>query len=289
MKLQHPNPVFQIPVSQHTYAQLLGGAVGSAGEREEWQVLEEAVEEWTCRHNPEGLAKPANSGFQWKKLFLPSGTVLRTMFNGENHHCLVEDDKIFYGGRAVSPSGFVNAVGGIRRNAWKCLWIRLPNTGEWRLADTLRQRERPRQARAAPEAVKAAPLPIPPTTPTTANTCTPAAPLAAAAGAHQCQCACAAAGVPRHQATVAGDRRAPGSNVVALPLRGVQRVGRFRGHKSRIAGVVPAARPNSLQDVAAALRRSEAQRTAAWPAPNQKHERLFVAWFGSEEGFPMST
>jgi hypothetical protein len=49
---------------------------------------------------------PATSGYQWKHLFLPNGTLLRTIFN---------DRKI------ISPSGFANAVGGVQRNAWKAI------------------------------------------------------------------------------------------------------------------------------------------------------------------------
>ncbi|MES3021880.1 MAG: hypothetical protein V4857_09890 [Pseudomonadota bacterium] len=293
MKLQHPQAFAQIPVSQHAYAQLLGGAVVSPGEKEEWQIAEEAIEEWTCRHNPEGLTESANSGYQWKALFLPHGTLLRTAFKCKNHHCVVEGEAILYDGRAFSPSGFVNAVGGMRRNAWKCLWIRLPNSGEWKLAETLRSRQRPRPARPAPEALNLASPTTSPTTstpPTTPMTSIkPGTPLAAPANSQQCQCACAVCGVPQPQRPVKGDSPVAFPNVMTLPLRGVQRMGHFRRHQSRIAGASPERRPNSIQDVADALRRAEAQRPAAWPNQDQKPERLFIAWFSRDDGFAMPT
>jgi hypothetical protein len=37
---------------------------------------------------------PATSGYQWKHLFLPNDTLLRTIFNGKNFHCLAEGDHI---------------------------------------------------------------------------------------------------------------------------------------------------------------------------------------------------
>jgi hypothetical protein len=55
------------------------------------------------RNNPESFAMPATSGYQWKHLFLPSGTLLRIIFNGKNFHCLVEEDHIRYKGQIISP------------------------------------------------------------------------------------------------------------------------------------------------------------------------------------------
>jgi hypothetical protein len=77
-------------------------------------------------------------GFQWKELFLPSGTRLRTTFNGQRSHALVEGDNIVFNGRSVSPSEFANGVGGRGRNAWKVVWLMLPHDGLWKVAKTLR-------------------------------------------------------------------------------------------------------------------------------------------------------
>jgi hypothetical protein len=85
---------------------------------------------------------PATSGFQWKHLFLPNGTLLRTIFNGKNFHCLVEEDHIRYNGQIISPSGFANAVGGVRRNAWKVIWVLFPDSSVWKLAGTLRTKKK---------------------------------------------------------------------------------------------------------------------------------------------------
>ncbi|MES3020572.1 MAG: hypothetical protein V4857_03200 [Pseudomonadota bacterium] len=141
MTRQHPSAHALIPVPEHICNQLRVAKVVTHSEKEHWEILEEAVDEWFCRHHPDALAMPTNSGYQWKHLFLPDGTLLRTLFDKKNHHCKVEGGAILYDGRAVSPSGFANAVGGIRRNAWKSIWIRFPDASDWELADTLRSGE----------------------------------------------------------------------------------------------------------------------------------------------------
>ena len=139
---QPPHPRMDIPISLAVYQQLLGASNRTGFEKEYWEIAAEAVDEWMRRHDPDAISMPETSGYQWKSLFLPNGTLLRTIFDGKNHHCLVENDQILYQGHAVTPSGFVNEVGGIRRNAWRYTWILLPDDKHWKLADTLRVRER---------------------------------------------------------------------------------------------------------------------------------------------------
>ena len=161
MRRYHPNPFTEIPVSLDVNHQLYMASLKSGSEKQEWEILAEAVDEWTRRHNPDALTMPVTTGYQWKSLFLPDGTVLRTVFAGKNYHCVVKGDHIHYNEQAVSPSGFVNAVGGIRRNAWRCTWILFPDSKQWKLADSLRSRAAPRRAR-SPEAAtapRAAPSP----------------------------------------------------------------------------------------------------------------------------------
>ncbi len=153
MPRQHPDPRMSVPISLEVYYQLLGGPHSPGFDKEYWENAAEAIDEWARRHDPESISMAAFKGYQWKGLFLPDGTVLRTVFGGKNHHCLVERDHILYNGKSVSPSGFVNAVGGVRRNAWRCTWILLPDAKHWQLADTLRSpatSRRTRQPKTAP-------------------------------------------------------------------------------------------------------------------------------------------
>lgn len=143
----NPDHRADIAVSERVYSQLNRAAIETGFQKECWEIAAEAIDEWVRRHNPDDIPTPAVRGYQWKSLFLPDGTLLRTVFGGKNHHSLVENDSILYNGQAVSPSGFINAVGGMRRSAWRCTWILLPETKEWKLADTMRTRERPRKER----------------------------------------------------------------------------------------------------------------------------------------------
>ena len=147
MSRHHPQPAAEIPVSRDIHLKLIGASIHTGFEKEDWEIAAEAIDEWVRRHDPDVIPMPATKGYQWKSLFLPDGTLLRTVFGGTNHHCLVEDDRIVYLGHAVSPSGFVNAVGGIRRSTWRSTWILLPDTNQWQLADSLRTRARPPRPR----------------------------------------------------------------------------------------------------------------------------------------------
>lgn len=139
----HPSPYASLPISQEIYQQLSFACVDSGFKQETWEIGAAAIREWMIRNNPDSIAMPATSGYQWKHVFLPNGTLLRTIFNGRNFHCLVDEDHILYNGQKVSPSGFANAVGGVRRNAWKVIWILFPNSSVWKLAGTLRPKKQP--------------------------------------------------------------------------------------------------------------------------------------------------
>ena len=161
MRRPHPNHKMDIPISMEVWQQLLKASAGTGYQKEDWEIAAEAIDEWVRRHTPESIPMPAARGYQWKSQFLPDGTLLRTVFGGKNYHCLVEGDRILYNGKAVSPSGFVNAVGGIRRNAWRCTWILFPDSKDWKLADTLRTRARPRRAHKPAQDVHQASAPQP--------------------------------------------------------------------------------------------------------------------------------
>lgn len=157
MRRHHPNHQMDIPVSLEIWKQLTGASFDTGYAKEDWEIAAEAISEWMRRHNPDAIPMPLVHGYQWKSVFLPDGTLLRTVSGGKNHHCLIEGDKILYNGQAVSPSGFVNAAGGIRRNAWRCTWILFPDSKEWKLADTLRGRQRPRRARKSAHDIQPSP------------------------------------------------------------------------------------------------------------------------------------
>lgn len=75
-------------------------------------------------------------GFQWKNVFLPEGTCLRTSYQHTIEYAKVIGEHIRTdNGDALSPSIFANRhTRG--RNAWRCIWLRFPGDGHWfRAAD----------------------------------------------------------------------------------------------------------------------------------------------------------
>jgi hypothetical protein len=80
----------------------------------------------------------SRAGYQWKQVFLPEGTRLRACFGGHHYFAQVEGGEIKYGEHAMSPSRFANLQGSGNRNAWKALWLCLPGSEEWLLADVCR-------------------------------------------------------------------------------------------------------------------------------------------------------
>jgi hypothetical protein len=107
------------------------------------EFVTELVKRWLAVEN-ERLALrrdgPALRGFQWKNLFLPEGTNLRTTYGETVEFAKVHGDRILSDdGAALTPSQFVNrqAKG---RNAWRFVWLRFPGNERWVRADDCRQR-----------------------------------------------------------------------------------------------------------------------------------------------------
>jgi len=79
-------------------------------------------------------------GFQWKNVFLPEGTNLRTSYRDLVEFAKVVGDHILSEtGNSLTPSVFANqhAKG---RNAWRFIWLRFPGDGQWVRAADCRQR-----------------------------------------------------------------------------------------------------------------------------------------------------
>jgi hypothetical protein len=131
MRRYHPNPFNEVPISHKVDIRLNAASMINKLGLEPWEIVEEAIDDWLAKSEPGAIPMPQIAGVQWKKLFLPNGTVLRTIFNGKNYHCRVDDDELLYEGKATSPSRFANMVGGLRRNAWKVIWVLLPETRTW--------------------------------------------------------------------------------------------------------------------------------------------------------------
>jgi hypothetical protein len=128
-----------IPIPIPVFQQLCDYIESGQRKRELSEVAGMAISEWLDSM----VSAPVERrnllrGYQWKGLFLPAGTVLRTAFKGRNYQATVQEDAIVHDGRQVSPSEFVNSLGGIRRNAWHAIWLLFPDQKIWRRAATCR-------------------------------------------------------------------------------------------------------------------------------------------------------
>jgi hypothetical protein len=97
-------------------------------------VLADAVELWMAKQQE---AK-GTYGYQWKTVFLPEGTVLRSWSYGEHNYAKVQGDRIIYEGRVVSPNQLAQHFGRSTRNAWNDLFIRRPGDKTFKQACLLR-------------------------------------------------------------------------------------------------------------------------------------------------------
>ena len=73
----------------------------------------------------------AMRGFQWKNVFLPEGTCLRTSYQRNIEFAKVVGDRIQSDdGESLTPSLLANrhAKG---RNAWRLIWLRFPGDEYW--------------------------------------------------------------------------------------------------------------------------------------------------------------
>jgi hypothetical protein len=145
------------------YQQRSGGDLSNA--------IEEAVEYWLSRQaepdenasardgavdaagdrsplmgNPGNQAHAPVKGYQWKLLFLPEGTWLRTWSYGEHRFARVVGNRILHEGKVVSPNQFARSFARSMRNAWKDISICLPGEKIFRLANKLRRELEQREA-----------------------------------------------------------------------------------------------------------------------------------------------
>ena len=85
---------------------------------------------------------PPIRGFQWKSLFLPDGTRLRTTWRHATEFAKVTGDHIVSDeGVRLTPSQFANRHAN-GRNAWRHVWLRFPGDDYWSRADDCRTRFR---------------------------------------------------------------------------------------------------------------------------------------------------
>ena len=112
-----------------------------SGSQDVSEALNTALEFWLDAKNelPPGTDPTGHRGYQWKSLFLPEGTVLRSWSYGEHNYARVEGDKIIHDGQSVSPNQFARSFARTARNAWFDLSVRRPGDRQFKMASVLRK------------------------------------------------------------------------------------------------------------------------------------------------------
>lgn len=136
-----PKTIFHVPTDLWFELELHLGEIGLRVGAETFTA--KLIEDWLIadKRRLEQLAQSRNPlGYQWKDVFLPHGTMLRTSSNGVSKFAQVEGERIVAEGRVVSPSRFANEQS-VRRNAWRCVWLRFPKQEHWERAADSRLRQ----------------------------------------------------------------------------------------------------------------------------------------------------
>ena len=107
------------------------------------QALTLAITEWQAGHN-QPMANQTNAlrGYQWKTLFLPEMTELRIIYGGNSYYARVAGDHIIFQGCRVSPREMTMTISCSVRNAWREIWIRFPDTRNWKCAHACRTEQK---------------------------------------------------------------------------------------------------------------------------------------------------
>ncbi|MBP1205012.1 hypothetical protein JOD97_003054 [Duganella sp. 1411] len=134
------NTTVTVQLPTDTLLQLIEKLRRRGGSQDISEAITKAIECWL--EDPARFAPGADPedmhGYQWKSLFLPEGTVLKSWSYGENNYARVEGDQIIHDGRAVSPNQFAQSFARSTRNAWQDLFIRRPGDKTFKIACRLR-------------------------------------------------------------------------------------------------------------------------------------------------------
>ena len=107
-------------LSTHTLLRLIEYLRTRSDSHDVSEALNIALEFWLDAKNelPPNADRTGIRGYQWKSLFLPEGTILRSWSYGEHNYARVEGDKIIHDGQSVSPNQFARHFARTARNAW---------------------------------------------------------------------------------------------------------------------------------------------------------------------------
>jgi len=125
-----------VPLSSELYARLAARFPAHVS-----SLVEDVLNDFLERTADDDDRTP-RTGVKWESLFLPSGTLARTRYHGEEKQAEVIDTQIVWQGEPYPSFGsLANAMrGNTSNNAWKVLELKRPTDAQWQPAYLLRNR-----------------------------------------------------------------------------------------------------------------------------------------------------
>lgn len=124
-----------VPISSEAFAELVNRYQTRAG-----LVVGNVVQDFLDRTHADSPPSP-KTGLYWERLYLPSGTELRTKYKEDYKYAKINGDRaVFQGDTFSSISKLCNWMRGkTNNNAWNFMEIKRPNDTEWSKAFQLRR------------------------------------------------------------------------------------------------------------------------------------------------------
>ena len=128
----------KLPIPEKLYEQFSRAARSRMDFRPMEQILHQVIEHWIRFGFEEDGSHSTKAGYQWKALFLPHASRLRLYYQGKHYYAEIIEDDFVFAGESSSPNRMVVSVTGGRRNAWRDLYVLLPEQSVWVAAGKLR-------------------------------------------------------------------------------------------------------------------------------------------------------
>lgn len=136
-----------VPIESSQIQRLIDQLGRRGGAPDLQQALADAIELWLVeqRKLQVGGAPRSVHGYQWKTVFLPDGTLLRTVSYHDEQCAQVQGNEIIFNGRVVTPNQLAHWAGRGTRNAWNDIYVRRPQDKYYIHASRLRMLVRQEQ------------------------------------------------------------------------------------------------------------------------------------------------
>lgn len=106
------------------------------------EIADQALQAWLDKAKADGWRHRTVTlqGYQWKDLFLPDGTRLRSSSYGQAEFAVVDGRELLHKGQPTTPNKFNSAVPGMVRNAWRDIFLQFPGESQWQRAIDCRRK-----------------------------------------------------------------------------------------------------------------------------------------------------